>query len=114
MTPWQRQCVSEFIQRLRKHIPCVEAVPTKSKSSRLRCPGQAPWGAVRCNTTGRHKGMYTVYAYRPFIDPLERFRSETSDNPAKKHLPYFFHPSDEEAMAYAINVLKSAHDRRTP
>ena len=122
MIPWQQQCASEFIQCLQRHVPGVEAVPTKSKSYQLRCAGQDPLGAVRCNTTGRHKGMYTVYAYRPFFDPQGRFRSAISGNPDKKHLPYFFYPSDEEAMTYAIQTFSSrlmtnAHSdnpRKTP
>ena len=113
MTPEQRERACEFIRRLRECIPCVVKRELEGKNSfRLGCPGIGCFGAVRYNIRGENARKYTVYAYKPFDDPEGRFTTKSSKPDTKQDWFYPFSPSNDDAIKYAIGVLKSASDLR--
>lgn len=110
MTEDQRQMASEFVRRL--HIPSIEQVEHHN-GYRLRLPNRSYFGYVRFNVRNNqgNAGMYTVYAYRPFDDEEARFINRGANQGNAQWL-YIVNPADEDAITYAIGVLKSASDRR--
>ena len=112
MTEDQRQRADEFVRRLRVYVPDVELVE-EHNAYRLKRPQGTRFGSVRYNigNSHGHAGMYTVCAYPQFDDPEGRF---INTNRSSRDWYYFFSPGDEDAVTYAVRVLKSACDRREP
>lgn len=110
MTEDQRQYAEAFIERLRVYIPDVELVE-EHNAYRLHRPQRTRFGSVRYNIGNGHghARKYTVCAYPQFDDPGGRFINTSQSS---RDWYYFFWPDDEDAMTYAIGVLKSASDRR--
>lgn len=110
MTEDQRQRADEFVQRLR--IPSIERAEHHN-GYRLRLPNSSYFGLVRFNVRNNqgNAGMYTVYAYWPFDDAEERFINKGA-NQGNAQWHYIVNPGDEDALGYAVRVLKSACDRR--
>lgn len=109
MTEDQRQMASAFVRRL--NIPDVEPVELHN-GYRLRLPRRSYFGYLRFNVSNSqgNAGMYTVYAYRPFDDEEGRFINR-GVNQGNAQWLYVINPTDEDAMTYAVGMLKSASDR---
>ena len=109
MTEDQRQMALAFVRRL--NIPDVEPVEHHN-GYRLRLPGRSYFGYVRFNVRNSqgNAGMYTIYAYWPFDDEENRFINKGANQGNLQWL-YIINPADEDAVAYAIRVLKSASDK---
>ena len=71
---------------------------------------QPRFGYVRLNRAREHAGMMAVYAIGDFRDPEKRFQSQPK-NP--KDCVYWFSPNDDEAMNYAVRVVKSAYESKS-
>lgn len=67
------------------------------------------FGFVRLNIAGQDPGKMMVYAVKDFDDPRNRFICQPK-NP--KHCWYKFWPDDDEAMTYAVSVVKSAYESK--
>lgn len=67
------------------------------------------FSSVRFNIGGQDPGKLTVYAQKGFYDPEERFTCQDK-NPKSCH--YKFWPDDEEAIEYAVRVVKSAYGNK--
>jgi YgiT-type zinc finger domain-containing protein len=109
----KRQPVEEFINRLGL---TPEQYSTKEYANGYRLyvntqkKRQPRFGYVRLNRTREHAGMMAVYAIGDFRDPENRFQSQPK-NP--KDCVYWFSPQDEDAMEYAVRVVKSAYESRS-
>lgn len=110
MTEDQRQMASAFVRRL--NILGVERVEHHN-GYRLRLPDKSYFGYVRFNVRNNqgNAGRYTVYAYRPFDDHEGRFVNRGANQGNAQWL-YVVNPADEDAMTYAVNVLRSACGQR--
>ena len=108
----KRQPVEEFIDRLGL---TPEQYSRKPYANGYRLYVNTPtkrqqrFGYIRLNRTHEHAEMMAVYAIGDFRDPENRFQSQPK-NP--KDCVYWFSPQDEDAMEYAVKVVKSAYESR--
>ena len=103
---------SAFVRLL--NIPGIEQVQHHN-GYRLRLPNRSYFGFVRFNVRDNqgNAGRYTVYAYWPFDDEEERFINRGA-NQGNGQWYCIVDPGDEDALTYAVAVLKSACSRREP
>lgn len=110
----QHQRADEFVRRLQVHdVQLTE----RDNGYDLGRPARTRFGFVRYNVKGGNAGSYTVYAYPQFDDPEGRFLNNSglrAHNPYSRQWHFVFSPDDEDAVTYAVRVLKSACDRREP
>ena len=105
MSPEQHERAMELIRELRLPRGSYQEVERYDGYQLEHIDGRRPYvfGYVRLN----QDGDYTVYAYRDFWDPEQRFLRQSSGN----NFRYTFHPDEDRAMQYALRAVRPSFDR---
>ena len=106
MSPEQHERATELIQELGLPRGAYQEVESDDGYQLKHADGRPRpyvFGYVRFN----QNGTYTVYAYRDFWDPDQRFQRQPTGN----NFRYTFHPSTDGAMQYALRAVRTSFDR---